>query len=295
MVALPAGEWVGTADMAAAIPSELINNFIEDFNLPPNIGTLIVSNLPSMGTVPSRVVVWNDLTLPTVVRAGGETDVFLSTDIDTTSAEVAPVLKGFMTKITDEVIPSVAIPGSVPAGALAQLVRKAMQFIDVDILDSSTVATNISGTDATVFDQQALRDCAQTFIALENQQGQRIFVGGHSAFADLRNDFTESIAQQAQFIDQSLFDMTNNAFVARIYGIDLWESGNVAVQGAGFSNFMTTIGGNVVIGYVREQGVRVEATRGDESASRALTQYVVRWWDGVDLFRNDGIVECRSR
>jgi hypothetical protein len=295
MAALPGGEFVGTADMTAAIPSELIAPFIEQFNLPFNVGLLIVSALPGMGTVPSRVVRWNDLTLPTVVRAGGESDTFNPIDIDTTSSEVTPVLKGFVTKVTDEVVPSVLPPGAVPAGALAQLIRKAMQFIDVDILDTSLSATNISGTDVTIFNQQAFRDCMHTMIALENEQGRRVFVGGHSAFQDLRDDFTESMAQQSQFIQQSIFEGTNNAFAGNLYGIDLWESGNVAVEGAGFSNFLVTIGGNVVIGYVRNEQVRVEATRGDSSAERALTQYVIRWWDGVDLFRQDGIVECRSR
>jgi hypothetical protein len=295
MAALADAAFIASSEVADAIPTEGIAPFIEGINLPPNIGLMIVSGLPGQGAVPQRVVRWNDVTLPDPVRAGGETDEFLDIDVTATSSDVAPVLKGVKTRIPDEPRAGVAIPGMLPTGALIELARHAARYRDRDILDTSLGATNIVGTDATVFDGAQFRTCMNTFITLENTLGIPVFVGGHSAFADLRNDFAEVMAQAAANVDQRIFDGTNNSYRGNIYGYDLWETGNIAAEGAGDSNFMTMVGGNVVIGGVILEGVRVESTRGDTSAARALTQYVLRWWDGYDLFRQDGIQECRSR
>lgn len=295
MAALADAAHIASSEVADAIPTEGIQPFVEGINLPPNIGLLLVSALPGMGAVPQRVVRWNDVTLPDPVRAGGETDQFLDIDVTATSSEVAPVLKGVRVRIPDEPRRSVLPPGMLPTGAILELVRHAARYRDQDILDTSLGATNIVGTDTTVFDGAQFRTCMNSFITLENQRGMPVFVGGHSAFADLRNDFAEVMAQAARLIDPRIFDGTANAYRGNIYGFDLWETDHVAAEGAGDSNFMTVVGGNVVIGGVILEDIIIETTRGDESASRALTQYIIRWWDGYDLFRQDGIQECRSR
>ncbi len=295
MAALADAAFIASTEVADAIPTEGIAPFVEGINLPPNIGLMLVSGLPGKGAVPQRVVRWNDVTLPDPVRAGGETDEFLDIDVTATSSDVAPVLKGVRVRIPDEPRASVLPPGMLPTGALVELIRHAARYRDQDILDTSLGATNIVGTDTTTFDGAQFRTCMHAYLALENTRGMSVFVGGHSAFADLRNDFAEVMAQAAALVDPRIFDGTNNSYRGNIYGYDLWETGNIAAEGAGDSNFMTQVGGNVTIGGVILEDIRVEVTRGDTSASRALTQYIVRWWDGYDLFRQDGIQECRSR
>lgn len=295
MPALADGVFVGSDEVAGAIPTEGIKPYIEGFNLPPNIGLMIISAMGGQGAVPQRINRWNDVTLPDPVRAGGETDEFLDVEVTSTFSEVTPTLKGVKTRIPDEPRASVAVPGMIPTGALNELIRHAARYRDQDILDTSLGATNIVGTTATEFTGAQFRTCMNEFLTLDNQAGVPVFVGSRSAFADLRNDFAEVMAQAARNVDQRIFDGTNNAYRGNIYGYDLWESGNVAVEGAGYSNFMTHVGGNVGIGGVIQEDIRVEVSRGDESTGRALTMYVIRWWDGYALFRQDAIQECRSR
>lgn len=296
MAALAAGDFIGTADVGDIIPTERIDATVEGFNLPINIGNLIVSNKAGMGYVPHQFARWDDPTFPDPVRAGGETDTVARMDMATSSSSITPVLKGVQLVIPDEPIESqIVSPGQgIPLGALFQLVRKTMEFIDQDILDTAQDATNTEGSAVTVPSFSFWRQCMHSFRNLENE-GQPIFVGNPYFIQLLQDDFASGVSQfHSQLTTPLMMTGRKSAFHGSLMGVDVWRSAHVSEEGGGANNFFMAIGAgaNRVIGYVRQRGIRTERSRGDEMQSRQSTQWTQTWADGVGLLRTDGLLEC---
>lgn len=296
MAALPGGEFIGSADIDDLVPTELIQEVVEAFNLPINIGNLIVSNVQGRGYVPHQFARWDDPTFPDPVRAGGETDTVARMDMQTSSSSITPVLKGVQIVIPDEPIESQAVaPGQgVPLGALLNLSRKTMEFIDLDILDTAQDATNTTGTAATVPSFAHWRECMHDFKDLEND-GQVVFVGNHHFWNLMQDEFATAISQfSQQAASRQLMSGNKSAFRGNLMEVDNWDSAHVSEEAGGANNFFMTIGAgaNRTIGYVRQRAIRVEVSRGDEMQSRQSTQYTQTWADGVGLLRTDGLLEC---
>ena len=297
MAALAGGDFIGTADINDLIPTERIQATVEGFNLPINIGNLIISDVAGRGYVPHQFTRWDDPTFPDPVRAGGETDTVLRMDMATSSSSITPVLKGVQLVIPDEPIESqhenVAATG-IPLGALFNLTRKTMEFIDQDILDTAQAATNTVGTAVTVPSFAFWRQCMHAFKLLENE-GQPIFVGNHYFWELMQDEFSTAISQfSAKITTPMMMSGQKSAFRGQLMGFDNWESAHVSEEGGGANNFMMTIGGgaNRTVGYIRQRNIRVERSRGDEMQSRQSTQWTQTWADGVGLLRTDGLQEC---
>ncbi len=295
MAALGAGEFIGTADVNDIIPTNAIQSVVEGFNLPLNIGLLLVSEAQGLGYIPHQFARWDNPTFPNPVRAGGETDTVVRMDMATSSSTVTPVLKGIQIVIPDEPIESqVVAPGEgIPLGALEQAVRKIMEFVDLDVLDSAQDATNTVGTAVTVPSFAHWRTGLHAFRDLEND-GQTVFVGNNHFWALFQNEFTTAISQfSATVPDMMLNAGMRSAFRGQLMGVDNWQSGNVAEEAGGANNFFMTIGSgaNRVIGYVRQRQLLTERSRGDEMQSRLSTQWTLSWADGVSLLRTDGLLE----
>lgn len=296
MAALVAGDFIGTADVNDIIPTEHIQAVVEAFNLPINIGNLIISEEAGKGYVPHQFARWDDPTFPDPVRAGGETDTAPRMDMATSSSSITPVLKVVQIVIPDEPIESqVVAPGQgVPLGALLQLTRKTMEFVDQDILDTAQDATQTVGTALTVPSFEHWRDCMHAFKDLEND-GQTIFVGNHHFWNEIQNEFSVAVSQfSRQAATTQMMTGQKSAFRGELMGVDNWDSAHVSIEAGGANNFFMTIGSgaNRTVGYIRQRRIMVERSRGDEMQSRQSTQWTQSWADGVGLLRTDGLLEC---
>lgn len=295
MVALPAGEFIGTADVNDIIPTEFIQATVEGFNLPLNIGELLMSLQAGMGYITHQFARWDNPTFPDPVRAGGETDTVARMDMNTSSSTVTPVLRGIQIVIPDEPIESQTVaPGEgIPIGALRWAVEKIMEYVDQQQLAVAQDATTTIGTAATVPSFAHWRAGLHAFRDLENG-GQTVFVGNNYFWELFQNEFTTAISQfSARVPDVLLNAGTRSAFRGQLMGADNWQSGNVAIEAGGANNFFMSIGAgaNKVIGHVRQRALRTEVSRGDEMQRRQSTQWTLSWADGTELLRTDGLVE----
>lgn len=291
------GEWTDLSEVNDIVPTEKIMRYVEGFNLPLNIGNIIVSAEPGQGYVPHRFARWDDPTLPDPLRAAGAgapTDIVLYMEFSTSSTSLTPVLKGVGTKIPDELLPSTELGAGIPAALIDIMLKKMMQYRDLDVMDSVQAATNTVGTAATVPSFAQFLAYKNAFKLLEND-GTPIFVF-NAYFADLLEaHFVTATSQFAGRVSEQLYTTGGkSAYRGPLMGFDLWESHNVATEGGGANNFMMTVGSaaNRVIGQVQQRQIRFELTRGDASTERLLNQIVASWADATGLLRPDGLLEC---
>lgn len=294
MAALTDGDWTDLTEVDDIVPTEHIMDVIEGFNLPINIGNLIVSAVQGRGYVPHQFARWDEPTLPDPVRAGGRTDTVLYMDFATSSSSLTPVLKGIGFLVPEELLPSTVLGQGVPANLLYAAMRKIMEYQDLDILDSVQAATNTVGSSAIVPSFAQFRTYMHAFNLLEND-GQPIFVANAYFWEQLLNEFATATSQfSAKITTPQMMSGGRSSYHGDLMGFDMWRSHNVATEGGAANNFMMTVGGgaNRTIGQVRQKGITVVHTQGDTYAPRFVHQYVVGWADATGLLRADGLQEC---
>jgi hypothetical protein len=294
MAALTDGDWTSLTEVNDIVPTEYIQSAIEGFNLPLNIGNLLVSSVPGQGYITHQFARWDEPTLPDPVRAGGATDTVLYMDFATSSSTITPVLKGIGFLVPDELLSSTVAGQGVPLNLLELAMRKIMEYKDLDILDSVQAATNTVGTSATVPSFAQFRTYLHAFKLLEND-GQPVFVANAYFWELLLNEFSTATSQlSARIVTDVMMSGAKSAYHGTLMGFDMWESHNIATEAGAANNFMMTVGpgANRTIGQVNQRGISVERTRGDTYAPRFTTQYVVGWADGTALLRADGLQEC---
>lgn len=297
MAQLTDGEWTDLTEVDDIVPTEKIMSYVEGFNLPLNIGNLIVSMVPGQGYVPHQFARWDEPTLVDPLRAAGAgapTDVVLYMDFSTSSSSLTPVLKGIGFKIPEELLPSTVLGQGIPMNLLDIALKKIYEYRDLDVLDSVQAATNTVGTAATVPSFAQFRAYKNAFKLLENE-GVPIFVANAYFWDLLEAEFTTATSQFAGRISEQLYTTgAKSAYRGTLMGFDMWESHNVATEGGGANNFMMTVGAgaNRVIGQVQQKDITVKVTQGDSSSERLLTQVVVSWADATGLLRADGLQEC---
>jgi hypothetical protein len=294
MPALPVAEFIGTADVGDIIPTEHIQETVEGFNLPRNIGPLVASVVAGRGYIPHVFARWDEPTFPDPVRAGGETDDLPRMDMSTSSSPVTPVLKGFQLLVPDEPIESQGVaPGQgIPIGALEHAVLKIEEFVDIDILDTAQAATNTIGSAVIAPSFAHWRAGLFPFRDLENN-GQVVFVGSNFFTAGMQDEFTTAVSQFSAAIPNEMLFADKTQFRGSIMAVDFWQSGNVATEVGANNNFFITVNGgaNRTIGYVRQRALRTEVSRGDSMQRKQTTQWTFTWADGVELLREDGLLE----
>lgn len=294
MAALTDGDWTDLTEVTHIVPSEHISTYIENFNLPLNIGNLLASPYTGRGYIQHDFARWVEPTLPDPVRAGGATDTVLFMDFSTGVSSLTPVKKGVGFIIPDELLPSTILQTGIPANLLGIALRKIMEYKDLDILDSVQAATQTTGSSATVPSFSTFRSYLHTFKLLEND-GQPVFVGNAYFFQLLLDEFTVATSQFAGRVVLEANFMTGgkSAYRGNILGVDLFESHNVATEAGAANNFMMTVGGeHRTITSVNQQEITVERSRGDTYMPRFSNLVVIGWADAHGLTFPDGLLEC---
>ena len=295
MAALADGDFTSQGEIGDIVPTEFIPNAVEGFNLPINIGHLFVSEQAGQGYYTHQFGRWADPTFPDPIRAAGETDTLPRIEFATASSTITPVLKGVQMVIPDEPIESQKVSNNqgVPLGTLRHLIRKVMEYIDQDILDTAQAATETVGTAATVPSFAQWRTCMHAYKLLEND-GQYAFVGNHYFWEKFTDEFTTATSTFSDRLAPRVLSGGKSSFRGTMLDFDLFESAHVSEEAGGANNFMIATGAaaNKIIGYVNQRRLRVEFSRGDEMQRRQASQWTVSWADGVGLLRTDGLLEC---
>lgn len=286
---------IDQASVAQLVPTEEIGNWLDGYNYVLGTGLLVCAIVPGVGSIPMRSPRWNQLTPTAGTKAEG--DDFAQLEMTTTEESVTPGIVGFETSLTDEVI--AGTPGrGIREEHLIEAVNSLSNRMDADILAASTSATNTVGSTTQIFDRAYLSAVGSAYRALDIAGGQLMdhaLVLHHDAVRDLDADKVVTAAQSAA---NDGFKMLGAAagYIGQFGGFQLFESGNVAAEAPGWSNFATPIGlGRSGIMCVLTQGPTVEQNRGRDGARAASTYYVFRAWYGAGLRNRTRLLEALSR
>ncbi len=299
MAALSDGDWTAISEVTDIVPTEHIQSYIEGIDLPINIGNLIVNGgggmVPGRGYTTHQFARWADPTFPDPVRAGGATDEVLMMEFSTSSSTLTPVLKGVGFILPEETTDGTTILGNgVPREVLRIAMRKVMEYVDQDILDTVQAATTTVGAAATVPSFELLRTYINAYLLLE-QPGMPLFGGNAYFFERLRNEAAVSqSAYMGVLVNGPLLSGQRSAYRGNYLGVDLWESHHIATEAGGANNFMLSVGPDAhrAIGMVAQRAIQARTTQGDNMSRRLSTQTIVSWSDAVGLTFPAGLQEC---
>lgn len=289
-MAAPATQ-IDTTSVTELIPTEEIGTWIDGYNYPMGVGLVVCATIPGVGSIPMRSPRWDQFSVPSGTKSEGD-DL---TQVEATTAEesVTPGIVGFEIAITDEVV---AGRRGIREATLVECMAALGNRIDVDALSGSTSATNISGDTARVMNREAFSADAAVYRALDIPGGEMMehaFVGHHDAFRDM--DADEVLKAATLDANWQAF-ASSSGYRGRYGGFQLFESGNVAAEAPGWSNFMTPIGmGRSGLMVVISRGPRVESNRGRDGARAQSEYHAFTAWYGAGMRNRLRLLECRSR
>jgi hypothetical protein len=281
-----------TTDVTELIPTEKIGLYIQAANLPPNVALAIAWAEPGQGSIAVRFPRWDSISVP----AGTKTEGSDFTQVVQTTAEssITPGIVGFEEVFTDEVLVQTVKGPAIAAGAIDNGLRFLAQRLEVDLLASSTSATNATGATTDVFGKDKYAAALAAWRALEVPQiglGTAMVLD-HGPMADLEVDMLLSVAPSSGMF-AGLMSAENGYKGRAPGGVELFESGNVAAEAPGMSNFITKIGNQASgLGIVFQEMPRVVGPNvGVLGARSAQTFYVLRAWYGCGLTNPGRLLE----
>ena len=281
-----------TTDVASIIPADLLPEFVQAFEYAPPTGMSVAWQRGGQGNVPVRFGSWGALSADPATRAGGETDVFLDTDVQISEETITPALVGIRLPVSDESV--AGADGGIPAGAITQLLLALVDQMDIDILADSAAATNTAGAVTRTYTDSEFRSDLAAYRALNIPVARMgtALVLHHNGMTDLIGSLHSSSAGLVRGDGDSATEGPSSGFRGTLYGTRLYESSNVPVEGAGHSGMLTSIGmGESAYGLVVQEMPSVRMSDGDEAAQRATKFYVARAWYGTGLTNLDRCLE----
>ncbi len=285
---MPLTTFTGVADVTEVIPADLIGDFIRGYSYEPRVADAIAWMRPGKGNVPVSYPRFDQATVP----AGTVAETVDGTDVEVTLSEstITPAVVRFRMPISREAMAGAQI--GVPAGVLANQMEALMDRVDSDALSSSTSATQTVLATTTAFDLDAL----DTVVADVRARRWRAPLVLHDDPLDaLETSIRQSGSPWAIKKEERLAEGLGAGYQGSIRGLDVFLSGNVAVEGAGWSNFATPIGaGRSGLGIVMNQLPSVTMTQGDEATNRFSTFWHFAAWYGTGLTDPAHLVECLS-
>jgi len=295
--------FTGATDLTEIIKTEEIDTFISSYQYAPRVGEQVAWTRDGMGSVPIRFPRWRQLnvqgTAGVPAGAKAETAPFTDVDIDTTEGAVTPGYVGFRLPLSDEgkVHATATVGQGFEAALLAQCVEAMMDRMDRDILGVSTGATSATGAITDTFTLDKLNAGIAVYRATNPPDGgTHAFVGHNDAFRDLISSTTNSTSPFNAAVAQGMNIGAIAGYKGNYAGIEMFESGNVAAETTGWSNFLTPMGNQRSgVGLVVSEGVRIVPTRYDDGELRKTTYLVVSAWYGVGLINPDRVTEVLSR
>lgn len=281
-----------TTDLEEIIPTEMIDTYVQAVHLPVRVGLAIAWSRPGKGSIPVRFPRWNAISVPAGTKSEGSD--FNAVAPTTTESSITPGIVGFEVELTDEVM--VENVGGVPASLIDSCLEQLANRLDVDVLASSTSANQTTGTITDTFGRDNFAAALAAWRVLEVPQGGMgdALVLDHGPMADLERDMVLAVGTTAGMF-AGLMNAANG-YKGNVAGVEVFESGNVAAESSGMSNFITKIGMRASgLGIVFQELPHVRppqrATEGERSAS---TFYVFRAWYGAGLTNPNRLLEVLS-
>ena len=284
--------YTGVADATEVIPTELLDEFIQAYEYEPRVADAIAWSRPGRGNVPVRYPRWDQATVPAGTVA--ETDTAPDVEVAMSESSITPAVVRFRMPISDEA--SVEALRGIPAGALANQMEALMDRVDSDALSASTSATQTVGLVTDTFDLEHFSAVVTDVRSRRWRAPSGVALARHDEPLDaLETSIRQSSSPWAIKEDQRLSEALGQGFQGTMRGLRIFLSGNVAVEGAGWSNFATPIGaGQSGLGVVMNQRPAVVSTRGDEAENRWATFYHFSAWYGFGLTNPSRFLEVLS-
>lgn len=284
---------IDTTSVTELIPTEEIGAWLDGYGYPLGVGLLVAAIIPGTGSIPMRSPRWDQLSVPAGTKSEG--DDFTQVEMTTSEESATPGIVGFETSLTDEVV---AGRVGIREAHLIEAVTSLSNRMDADILAASTSATNTVGTTGGIFTRQYFSAAAAAYRALEIPGGEMFdhaFVLHHDAVRDLDDDEVVTAAAKAASDNFRILGAAAG-YLGAYGGFQLFESGNVAAEAPGWSNFATPIGaGRSGLMVVVTQSPTVEMNRGRDGARAASTFHVFRAWYGAGMRNRTRLLEVLSR
>lgn len=281
------------SDVAHIVDAEQIDEFVDNYSYHPPVGVAVAATRPGKGNVPIKFTRLGAITVP----SGTHTETEVATDVEIASAEesITPGLVIFRFPIPDELMAGAAGRG-VPGEALAECLDAAANRLDVDTLASSTSATQTYGAITDAFTLAHLR------AAKAYAKGLRVKPGPSGMALVLHTDavaqLEESMHTSGATVPWGQGGMDQFGLIGGyqgiLHGLQVFESGNVAAETTGWSNFITPIGRGGGLGLVMNELPNIRMSRGDDAELRATTFFNVRMWYGAGMANRLKLVEVLS-
>lgn len=282
------GTFTGLSAADDVVPTEQLTNFIQGFEYAIPVGVAISWKRQGTGSMAVRFPRWGSVTVPAGTKA--ETDTFSDANISSSEESITPGLVGFRFPLSDEL--QVMALGGIPASALREAMSALINRMDVDVLASSTSATNTAGAVTDDYTLSRFRSDLAAYWALKiPPSGSGTVLTLHlNGAIDLVNSLGSTAAVFAKQSGDTLQIGPSAGFLGNLYGCAVYASPNVPVEGAGHSGMLTPIGDESFYGLVLQEMPGVVATRADEAENRASTFYHFRAWYGAGMTnRNRGL------
>lgn len=291
---MPLTTFVGTPEMTEVIKSELLPDFIDEYEYLARIWMAVAGVSGGKGNIPKRFGRWNQLTIPAGAIGIGETVSAPDATIDMTESTITPAMTRFRLPISDQVF--VEAETGIPVGALQGGLEAMADLIDTNVLAVSTAATMSTGAVIDAFQLPELETTMQTYRALELPAPAGVALVLHDdALNPLETDIRVSQSPYTLTESDTLSMELGPAYQGRIRGFDVFRSARVAATGAGRSNFATPIGASGGLGVVVNELPRVVRTRGDDAENRASTFWHFRMWLGQGIRNPRRFLEVLSQ
>ncbi len=281
---MPFTRFQGVADETEVIPSEFIDDFIAGYEFEVPVGLAVAWARPSgRGNVPVSYPRW-DAMADGVPAAKAETDEFAERDIAMSESSITPALRGFVIHRSDEA--AAASPNGVEAGLVMEAIRNCLDAMDVSTLASIASITANTGAVGDTYNLARFRADLAAYKLLNVARGPlgtvAVISGGMAD--DLLTDLHSSQATLVTGRGDSLALGPDSGFLGSLHSVGIYETTNLPASTTGRAGAMMP-GGNMAspLGVVVNEQPRVETTRGDNSARRASTQHVFRYWIGTGV------------
>lgn len=285
--------FTGLSAAEEIVPTEEINGFIAGYEYPIPVSMAIAWVAPGTGSTPHRFPRWGQITVPAGAKT--ETDTFSDANIETTEGTGTPGMVGFRMAISDELV--AAATSGVPASVLVEGIRALTNRMDSDLCGVSTSATNATGAISDAFTLAKFRSALAAYKALRVPDSPfgHALVLDHGPAAALLESLHSSAATMLLSQGDSLGLGPVAGRLGRLYGVEVFETGNVADESTGKSNFMTPIGAtHSGLGLVLSKMPHIEVSRGDDAAVRKTTYYVFAAWYAAALANSRRFLEVLS-
>lgn len=276
---MPLTTFTGVSAAEEVVPTETLTKVIDEFEYGPRVGMIVGGVVGGRGNVPQRFGRWNSMSLPAGSDGIAETVDAPDANVDMTESSCTPAMIRFRMPISDEL--EAAAETGIPAGVLAAGLELLMDEWETDVLAVSTGATNTTSATTADFELPEFRAMRQAYRALEIEKyGMPALVLHDDALNPLENSIDTSGSPYTLKIGDTLRRELGPAYQGRLAGFEVFRAPNVAVEGAGRSNFATPMGLSGGLISVLNEAPSVRMTRGDVAENRASTFWHFRLWKG---------------